>query len=91
MLGKTEGRSRRGQQRTRWLNGIIDSMDMSLTAPGDNEGQGSLGCCSPWGCKESDMTEQLNNNKACYRKQRDKPDEKKENFNKELKSIKKNK
>ena len=30
-------------------------------APGDDEGQGSLACCSPWGCKESDMTEQLNN------------------------------
>ena len=29
--------------------------------PGDGEGQGSLACCSPWGCKESDMTEQLNN------------------------------
>ena len=28
---------------------------------GDGEGQGSLACCSPWGCKESDMTEQLNN------------------------------
>jgi len=32
--------------------------------PGDGEGQGSLACCSPWGCKESDMTEQLNNNKV---------------------------
>ena len=31
-------------------------------APGDGEGQGSLECCSPWGHKESDMTEQLNNN-----------------------------
>ena len=30
MLGKTEGRRRRGQQRTRWLGGITDSMDMSL-------------------------------------------------------------
>ena len=29
---------------------------------GDGEGQGSLACCSSWGCKESDMTEQLNNN-----------------------------
>ena len=29
---------------------------------GDGEGQGSLVCCSPWGCKDSDMTEQLNNN-----------------------------
>ena len=31
MLGKIEGRRRRGQQRTRWLYGITDSMDMSLT------------------------------------------------------------
>ena len=30
-------------------------------APGDSEGQGSLMCCGPWGCKESDMTERLNN------------------------------
>ena len=30
---------------------------------GDGEGQGSLVCCSPWGCKESDMTEQLRTNK----------------------------
>ena len=31
-------------------------------APGDGEGQGSLACCSPWGCKELDTTEKLNNN-----------------------------
>ena len=31
-------------------------------APGDGEGQGSLACCSPWGHKESDTTERLNNN-----------------------------
>ena len=31
-------------------------------APGDEEGQGSLACCSPWGHKESDMAEQLKNN-----------------------------
>ena len=31
MVGKTEGRRRRGQQRMRWLNGITDSMDMSLS------------------------------------------------------------
>ena len=33
MLGKTEGRKRRGQQRMRWLNGITDSIDMSLSKP----------------------------------------------------------
>ena len=33
----------------------------SEQAPGDGEGQGGLGCCSPWGRKESDVTEQLNN------------------------------
>jgi len=33
-------------------------------APGDDEGQGSLACCSPWGRKESDTTERLNNNNS---------------------------
>ena len=56
MLGKMEGRRKRGRQRMRWLDGITDSMDMSLSKLGDSEGQGSLVCCSPWGCKESDMT-----------------------------------
>ena len=32
-------------------------------ALGDGEGQESLACCRPWGCKESDMTEELKNNK----------------------------
>ena len=46
-----------------WLNG-----QESEQAPGDGAGQGSLVCCSPWGCKELDMTEQLNNRppKACW-------------------------
>ena len=56
MLGKIEGKRRRGQQRMRWLDGIIDSMDMSLSKLRDSEGQGSLKYCSTWGCKESDMT-----------------------------------
>ena len=66
MLGKTEGRRRRGRQRMRWLDGITASMDMNLSKLGENsESQGSLACCSPWGCKESDVTERLNKTKAC--------------------------
>ena len=57
ILGKVEGRRRRGQQRMRWLDGITDSMDMFEQTPGDSEGQGSQVCCSPWGCKEADRTE----------------------------------
>ena len=60
MLGKTEGRRRRGWQRMRWLDGITDSMDVSEQAPGVGNGQGGLACCSPWGRKESDTTERLN-------------------------------
>ena len=46
----------------RWLDGIRESMDMFEQSLGDGEGQGNLACCSPWGHKESDPTEQLNNN-----------------------------
>ena len=60
MLGEIEGRRRRGRQRTRGLDGITDSMDESEQTPGDGDGQGGLACCSPWGHKKSDMTEQLN-------------------------------
>jgi len=53
MLGKTESRRRRGQQRTRWSDDITDSNGHELKQPAkDSEGQGSLVCCSPWGCKE---------------------------------------
>ena len=59
--GKTEGRRRRGQQKMRWLDGISDSMDMSLSKLQDLlMGQGGLACCSPSGHKQSDMTERLN-------------------------------
>ena len=60
MLGKIEGR-RRVWHRMRWLDGITDSMDMrSELASGVGDGRRSLVCCSPWGLKESDMTEQQN-------------------------------
>ena len=60
MLGKIEGRRRRGGQRMRWLDGITDSMDVSLSEPGVGDGQGGLACCDSWGRKESNTTEQLN-------------------------------
>ena len=61
MLGKIEGGRRRGWQRMRWLDGITDSMDMSLSKLGELVMlQGSRACCSPWGCKELHTTEQLN-------------------------------
>ena len=49
MLGKIEGRRRRGRQRMRWLDDITDSMDMNLRKLKVAAGQGSLVCCSPWG------------------------------------------
>ena len=61
MLGKIEFGRRRGQQRIRWLDGITNSVDMSLSKLwGVGDGQGGLTCCSPWGHKESDMPERLN-------------------------------
>ena len=64
ILGKIEGR-RRGRQRMRRLDGIIDSMDVSLSKlqeiVKDREAWAS---CSPWGRKESDLPEQLNRNNS---------------------------
>ena len=61
MLGKIEGRRRRVQQRIRWLDGITDLMDISLSKLRELvDGQGGLVCCDSWGHKESDTTEQLN-------------------------------
>ena len=61
MLGGIGGRRRRGRQRMRWLDGITDSVDVSLSelrVLGD--GQGGLACCDSWGLEESDTTERLN-------------------------------
>ena len=44
----------------RWLDGITDLMDEFEQALGVGDGQGSLVCFRPWGCKESDTTEGLN-------------------------------
>ena len=60
MLGKIEGRRRRGQQRMRWLDGITDLMDMGLGGLRECDGQEGLTCCDSWGRKESDTTEQMN-------------------------------
>ena len=58
MLEKIEGKRRSGLQRMRWLDGIIDSTGHEFEqAPGDGDGLRSLACYSPWGHKESDMTE----------------------------------
>ena len=45
----------------KWLDDITDYGHEFEQAPGDGEGQGGLACCSPWGCKELNMTEQPNN------------------------------
>ena len=63
MLGGIGGRKRRRQQRMRWLDGITNSMDVSLSELLKlvmAKLQGGLVCCDSWGRKESDMTERLN-------------------------------
>ena len=64
MMTKIEGKRRRVWQRMRWLGNITDSIGMDLSKFREIvKDRGSLAVCSLWGCKESDMTKQLNKNK----------------------------
>ena len=60
MLGGIGGRRRRGRQRMRWLDGINDLMDMSLSKVRELVMDRGLVYCNSWGRKESDTTERLN-------------------------------
>ena len=65
ILGKIEGRRRRGQQRMRWLDGITDYGHEFEQALGVGDGHGGLVCWSPW-CGRVRHNWQLNNNDGCY-------------------------
>ena len=68
MLGRIEDR-RRGLQRMRWLDGINNSMDMSVSKLQELWWQGSLACCSPWGCKESTRLRDWTEGGSTYKNQ----------------------
>ena len=57
MPGRIEGRRRRGQQRMRWLDGITDSVNISLSMLWEMAKDREAWCCSPWGSRELAMAE----------------------------------
>ena len=68
MLGGIRDRRRRGRPRMRWLDGITNLTDMNLSKRQEtvSEREGSLVCCSPRGCKESDTTERVRNSEKSH-------------------------
>ena len=71
MLGKIESKRKKRAAEDEMLqqHHRLNGHEFEQTL-GDSERQESLACCSPWGCKESDMTEPLNNNNAIVYKVR---------------------